>query len=109
MGLNSDASVTRLKGPARPVQPEAARATVVASLAAVDAVVLFEDDTPLALIEALRPDLLVKGQDYQRDQVVGADLVESYGGRLLLARLEPGFSTSATVSLLAGSSGPTRG
>ena len=98
VGLNSDASVTRLKGPARPVQPEAARATVVASLAAVDAVVLFEDDTPLALIEALRPDLLVKGQDYQRDQVVGADLVESYGGRVLLARLEPGFSTSATLA-----------
>ncbi len=98
VGLNSDASVGRLKGPGRPVQAEAARALVLASLAFVDAVVVFGDDTPIRLVEALRPDVLVKGADYRLEDIVGADLVQGYGGRVLLARLEPGFSTSATVS-----------
>ena len=101
VGLNSDDSVARLKGPSRPVQAEAARATVLASLASVDLVVLFEEDTPLDLIAALRPDVLVKGADYRRDQVVGGDLVEGWGGEVRLARIEPGFSTTATIARLA--------
>ena len=100
VGLNSDASVARLKGNGRPVQNEAARAAVLASLAAVDMVVVFAEDTPLALIEALRPDLLVKGADYTKDKVVGAELVEQWGGRVMLANLEPGHSTTATIAKL---------
>jgi D-beta-D-heptose 7-phosphate kinase/D-beta-D-heptose 1-phosphate adenosyltransferase len=102
VGLNSDASVKRLKGDDRPVQGEAARAAVLASLAGVDAVVLFDDDTPLAVIEALKPDVLVKGADYRIDQVVGREAVEAAGGRVHLAQLEPGHSTTATIARLAG-------
>jgi D-beta-D-heptose 7-phosphate kinase/D-beta-D-heptose 1-phosphate adenosyltransferase len=98
VGLNSDASVKRLKGPSRPVQPEGARAEVLASLASVDLVVLFEEDTPMAVIEAIRPDVLVKGADYRIDQVVGADFVQSYGGTVLLADLVAGHSTTATIA-----------
>jgi D-beta-D-heptose 7-phosphate kinase / D-beta-D-heptose 1-phosphate adenosyltransferase len=98
VGLNSDASVRRLKGAGRPVQSEEARAAVLASLAPVDLVVVFAEDTPLALIEAMRPDLLVKGADYRPDQVVGGDVVESYGGRVLLIDLLPGYSTTATIA-----------
>ena len=101
VGLNSDASVTRLKGPTRPVQNEQARAAVLASLASVDLVVLFEEDTPVELIGALRPELLVKGADYRHDQVVGAEIVEAYGGKVMLAELLPGFSTTATIAKLA--------
>ena len=102
VGLNSDASVARLKGPTRPVQPETARAVVLASLEDVDRVVIFGEDTPLALIEALRPDVLVKGADYTVEEVVGAPEVQSYGGRVVLASLEPGHSTTATLTRLAG-------
>jgi D-beta-D-heptose 7-phosphate kinase/D-beta-D-heptose 1-phosphate adenosyltransferase len=102
VGLNSDASVRRLKGAGRPVQAEAARAQVLASLASVDLVVVFEEDTPVALIEAIRPDLLVKGADYRLDQVVGGDFVRGYGGKVLLAALEPGHSTTATIRRLSG-------
>ena len=102
VGLNSDASVKRLKGPGRPVQNEQARAAVLATLAPVDLVVVFDEDTPLQLIEAVRPDLLVKGADYQREQVVGAEIVESYGGRVLLAELVPGHSTTATIARATG-------
>lgn len=102
VGLNSDASVKRLKGSGRPVQGEAARAAVLASLAAVDALVVFEEDTPEALLRLLRPDVLVKGADYQMDQVVGRDFVESYGGRVVLADLLPGNSTTATIARLRG-------
>ena len=98
VGLNDDASVGRLKGPGRPLQSEAARATVLASLATVDMVVMFADDTPRALIEAIRPDVLVKGADYRLDQVVGAELVQRWGGRVLLVELEPGHSTTATIA-----------
>jgi D-beta-D-heptose 7-phosphate kinase / D-beta-D-heptose 1-phosphate adenosyltransferase len=98
VGLNSDASVARLKGPGRPVQSEEARAAVLASLASVDLVVLFAEDTPVNLIEAIRPEILVKGADYRRDEVVGAALVESYGGKVLLAELLPGHSTTATIA-----------
>jgi len=100
VGLNSDASVRRLKGPTRPIQSEAARAAVMASLANVDLVVIFNEDTPQALIEAIRPDVLVKGSDYTRTTVVGADVVESYGGKVLLADLVPSYSTTATIAAL---------
>jgi D-beta-D-heptose 7-phosphate kinase/D-beta-D-heptose 1-phosphate adenosyltransferase len=97
VGLNSDASVQRLKGPTRPVQNEIARATVMASIGAVDMVVLFEEDTPLELITALQPDLLFKGADYRIDQVVGGELVSSYGGTVSLIELEEGHSTTAII------------
>lgn len=100
VGLNSDASVKRLKGNGRPVQAEAARATVLAGLADVDLVTVFAEDTPEALIAALRPDVLVKGADYTMDKVVGAELVKGYGGRVVLAELLPGHSTTATVAKL---------
>ena len=102
VGLNSDSSVKRLKGEDRPVQGEAARAAVLASLSAVDAVVLFSEDTPLQLIEALTPDVLVKGADYRIEDVVGREVVEAAGGRVHLAELEPGHSTTATIAPLAG-------
>jgi len=102
VGLNSDASVKRLKGATRPVQGEAARAAVLASLADVDAVALFEEDTPETLLRLLRPDVLVKGADYRLDQVVGREFVESYGGRVMLAELLPGNSTTATIARLRG-------
>ncbi len=98
VGLNSDASVQRLKGPARPLQNEQARAQVIASLASVDAVTIFDEETPLHLLAALRPDLLVKGADYRLDEVVGADLVQDYGGRVLLVPIEQGHSTTATIA-----------
>jgi D-beta-D-heptose 7-phosphate kinase/D-beta-D-heptose 1-phosphate adenosyltransferase len=101
VGLNSDASVKRLKGPTRPVQSEQARAAVLASLASVDLVVLFDEDTPEKLIAEIKPDALVKGADYRLDQVVGADIVQAYGGKVLLAELLPGHSTTATIARLA--------
>jgi rfaE bifunctional protein nucleotidyltransferase chain/domain len=101
VGVNSDGSVRRLgKGPARPVAAEAARTRVLAGLAAVDCVVLFDEDTPLDLIQALAPDVLVKGADYPRDRIVGADWVEARGGRVVRVPLVSGFSTSALVERL---------
>ncbi|HEX3234393.1 MAG TPA: D-glycero-beta-D-manno-heptose 1-phosphate adenylyltransferase [Gemmatimonadales bacterium] len=101
VGLNSDASVRRLgKGAERPVAAEAARARVLAALAAVDCVVLFDDETPRQLIEALAPDVLVKGADYSRDRIVGADWIEARGGRVVRVPLVAGFSTSALVERL---------
>jgi D-beta-D-heptose 7-phosphate kinase/D-beta-D-heptose 1-phosphate adenosyltransferase len=97
VGLNGDESVARLKGPGRPVQSEAARAAVLGSLATVDLVVIFGEDTPARIIDAVRPDVLVKGADYTVDTVVGADFVQSYGGRVLLADLVEGHSTSGMV------------
>jgi len=97
VGLNSDLSVRRLKGPGRPVQSEAARATVLASLKSVDAVVIFPQDTPLELIDVLAPDVLIKGADYQVDTVVGADLVLQRGGRVVLIDLVPAHSTTGTI------------
>lgn len=102
VGLNTDASVAALKGAGRPVQGEAARAAVLASLASVDLVTLFAEDTPRRLIEALRPDVLVKGADYRRDQVVGADLVSGWGGSVVLATLEASHSTTATIARITG-------
>ena len=97
VAINSDVSVRRLKGPARPIQTELARAAVLACFDLVDLVVIFPDETPIALIELLRPDILVMGADYSLDQVVGADFVQSYGGRVLLAELSQGFSTSDII------------
>ncbi len=101
VGLNSDASVKRLKGEDRPVQSEASRAAVLASLAAVDLVVIFDEDVPLNLINGLRPDVLVKGADYTVAEVVGAKEVQSWGGKVLLAEVLSGHSTSETIRRLA--------
>jgi D-beta-D-heptose 7-phosphate kinase/D-beta-D-heptose 1-phosphate adenosyltransferase len=101
VGLNSDASVGRLKGSGRPVQDAAARGRVLASVAAVDAVVVFDEDTPIELIRQIRPDVLVKGADYALDEVVGGDFVQGYGGRVVLADLVDGFSTTDTIARLA--------
>ena len=101
VGLNSDDSVRRLKGEDRPVQTEAARAYMLASLPHVDLVVTFEEDTPESLIGKLIPDVLIKGADYHRQDVVGADLVEGTGGRIVLIELEPGYSTTDTIARMA--------
>ncbi|MET0182097.1 MAG: D-glycero-beta-D-manno-heptose 1-phosphate adenylyltransferase, partial [Caulobacterales bacterium] len=98
VALNSDDSVRRLKGPTRPVQPIEARAAVMSGLKGVDMVMSFEEDTPLELIRALAPDVLVKGADYKENEVVGADLVKAWGGRIVLANLTPGQSTTALVA-----------
>jgi len=100
VGLNSDASVKRLKGDSRPVQNEGARAAVLASLADVDQIVIFTEDTPINLIKAIRPAVLVKGADYSKDQVVGGDLVNEWGGQVVLAKLVEGQSTTATIAKL---------
>jgi len=97
VGLNTDRSVSALKGPSRPVVPQKDRAQVLAALASVDAVVLFDEDTPLSLICALRPDVLVKGADYQGRGVVGATEVESWGGRVYFAPLSEGRSSTAIL------------
>jgi D-beta-D-heptose 7-phosphate kinase/D-beta-D-heptose 1-phosphate adenosyltransferase len=97
VALNTDASVQRLKGPTRPVQDETSRATVMASLSPVDLVTLFDEDTPLSLIRLIRPDVLVKGSDYTVDQVVGADLVQGWGGKIVLVNLKEGHSTTGTI------------
>jgi D-beta-D-heptose 7-phosphate kinase/D-beta-D-heptose 1-phosphate adenosyltransferase len=97
VALNTDASVKRLKGPTRPLQNEKARATVMASMTPVDLVMLFDEDTPLEMIEVLRPDVLVKGSDYTVDQVVGGDLVQGWGGKVVLVTLRDGHSTTGTI------------
>jgi D-glycero-beta-D-manno-heptose 1-phosphate adenylyltransferase len=101
VGINSDASARRLgKGKDRPINSETARARVLAAFAAVDCVVLFDDDTPIVLIERLEPDVLVKGADYQPEAIVGADLVTARGGRVLRVPLVTGFSTTSIVERL---------
>ncbi|MCQ8241993.1 D-glycero-beta-D-manno-heptose-7-phosphate kinase [Rhizosaccharibacter radicis] len=107
VGLNTDESVRRLKGPGRPVNDLAARAEVMAAIRHVDAVVGFGEDTPIELVRALLPDVLVKGADYAADQVVGADLVQANGGRLVLARLVPGRSTTTTIGRIRNDSPPS--
>ena len=99
VGLNSDASSLRLKGSAKPLQPEAARAAMLGNLAAVDLVCVFDEDTPEVTLEAIRPDVLVKGADYTIETIVGAEFVQGYGGRVVLAELLPGASP-ATVQRL---------
>jgi len=105
VGVNSDASVRRLgKGPERPLVAEVQRTRILAALAAVDCVVPFDEDTPLELIRALRPDVLVKGADYARDEIVGAAEVESWGGRVVRVPLVEGRSTSDLLRRLRGPS-----
>jgi len=101
VGLNADVSVKRLKGESRPVQDEASRAAVMSSLASVDLVVLFTENTPVKLIEALRPDVIAKGADYTIDEVVGGEFVQSYGGKILLVDLEEGHSTTGTIQRMS--------
>jgi D-beta-D-heptose 7-phosphate kinase/D-beta-D-heptose 1-phosphate adenosyltransferase len=105
VALNTDASVKRLKGPARPLQNEMARATVMASMAPVDLVTLFDEDTPLEMIRALRPDVLVKGSDYTIEQVVGGDLVQGWGGKVVLVTLREGHSTTGTIRRMTAPAG----
>lgn len=97
VGVNSDASVRRLKGPERPVLPQGDRAGLVAALACVDLAVVFDDDTPLRLIEAVRPDVLVKGSDWAEDAIVGAEFVKARGGRVERIALREGLSTTTLV------------
>jgi D-beta-D-heptose 7-phosphate kinase/D-beta-D-heptose 1-phosphate adenosyltransferase len=102
VGVNSDASVKRLKGPTRPVRSAPERCYVLAALAAVDCVVVFEEDTPFELICALRPDVLVKGGDYTEASIVGAPEVRSWGGDVVVIPLTPGHSTTSTIERLRG-------
>ena len=102
VGVNSDASVKRLKGPDRPVRSEGERTYVLAALEAVDAVTLFEQDTPLELVQLLQPDVIVKGGDYSPDTVVGASEVRARGGEVVIIPLTPGHSTTSTIDRLRG-------
>jgi len=104
VALNSDASVRRLKGPPRPVRTEAERAYVVAALEAVDAVTVFDQDTPREIVLALRPDVLVKGGDYSLETIVGRTEVESWGGRVRVVPLTPGQSTTRIIEALRAGS-----
>jgi D-beta-D-heptose 7-phosphate kinase/D-beta-D-heptose 1-phosphate adenosyltransferase len=105
VGLNTDASVKRLKGEDRPVQDERARAEVLAALEAVDLVVMFDEDTPIRLITEIRPSVLVKGGDYTLETVVGHDVVEAHGGEVMLVDILPGFSTTTLVKRARGGKG----
>jgi D-beta-D-heptose 7-phosphate kinase/D-beta-D-heptose 1-phosphate adenosyltransferase len=109
VGLNSDASVARLKGPGRPLQDERARARILLGLRSVDAVVRFDEDTPLELIRALQPDILAKGGDYTPETVVGREVVEARGGRLALIPFLPGHSTSTIVERIRTGKGVLAG
>ena len=97
IGLNTDASVKRIKGPTRPVNDEKARAVVLAALEFVDAVIFFEEDTPYNLIKFVQPDVLVKGKDYKAEDIVGYDIVVGKGGRVETIELVDGFSTTNTI------------
>ena len=106
VGLNSDASVRRNKGPARPINPEAERAEVLAALECVDAVSIFDDDTPADIVRRVGPDILVKGADWPADQIVGRDTVEARGGRVILEPVERGYSTTAIIEKALDASDP---
>ena len=97
VALNTDASVRALKGPDRPVQSEQVRSAVMAAIKGVDAVILFEDQTPLNVIRELQPDILIKGADYAEDQIVGADIVRARGGRIVRVTLVDGQSTTGVI------------
>jgi len=101
VGLNSDSSTKKLKGEGRPINDEASRALLLASLVIVDAVVIFEEDTPLQLIQAIQPDVLVKGGDYTLDQIVGAKEVMEAGGRVVINPIVEGFSTTGILARIA--------
>ena len=97
VGLNSDDSVRRNKGPERPINPEHERGEVLAALDCVDAVVIFDEDTPAEIVRACQPDILVKGADWPADQIVGRDTVEARGGRVVRIEVEPGHSTTSII------------
>ena len=97
LGLNSDASVRRLKGESRPVQDEYSRAVILAGMEFIDAVILFEEDTPYELIKIIEPDILAKGADYKPESIVGYDIVKARGGEILTVELTEGFSTSSII------------
>jgi len=97
VGLNSDRSVSAIKGPTRPITRESERAEILDALACVDAVVVFDEDTPHALIAAIQPDVLVKGADWAEDAIVGRDIVEARGGRVVRVAIEQGYSTTALL------------
>ena len=101
VGVNTDDSVRRLKGPTRPVKKEADRVYVLAALECVDQVVTFSEDTPLELVKRLRPDVIVKGGDYSEDTIVGADEVKSWGGRVVVVPLTPGQSTTRIIERMS--------
>jgi rfaE bifunctional protein nucleotidyltransferase chain/domain len=100
IGLNTDESVKRLKGPSRPYLDEETRAYILASMSFISAIILFEEDTPLDLIQKVRPDVLVKGSDYKPVEIVGHDLVTSWGGKVLTVDLTPGFSSTQVIGKL---------
>jgi len=97
VAVNSDRSVRVIKGPERPINPELERAEVLAALAAVDAVVVFDEDDPHAMISAIQPDVLVKGADWAADQIVGRDVVEARGGKVIRIAFAPGYSTTSII------------
>jgi D-glycero-beta-D-manno-heptose 1-phosphate adenylyltransferase len=101
VGLNSDASVKRLKGANRPINNEEARSVILASLSFVDAVVLFDEDTPYELIKAIDPDILVKGADYGIEEIAGHDIVQAKGGKVVTIPLTEGFSTTGLIEKLS--------
>ena len=103
VGLNSNESVTKLKGKGRPVVDERSRALLLASLVMVDAVVIFEEDTPLELIKKIRPDILVKGGDYKPEQVAGSKEVNEYGGKVIIKPILQGFSTTSLINKVSAS------
>jgi rfaE bifunctional protein nucleotidyltransferase chain/domain len=102
VGVNSDRSVRAIKGPERPIHPEAERAEVITALASVDAAVVFDEDTPHEIITALQPDVLVKGADWPADQIVGRDIVEARGGIVIRVPVEQGHSTTGVLEKLKG-------
>jgi rfaE bifunctional protein nucleotidyltransferase chain/domain len=101
VATNADASVRRIKGPSRPITPEHERAEVLTALACVDAVIIFDDDTPDRIIKTILPDVLVKGADWALDRIVGRDTVEARGGRVVRVPVERGWSTSSIVDRIA--------
>ncbi|MCC7037886.1 MAG: D-glycero-beta-D-manno-heptose 1-phosphate adenylyltransferase, partial [Alphaproteobacteria bacterium] len=102
VAINSDASVKRLKGPTRPVQDEQARAAILSALEMVDIVVVYDEDTPIETLKAVKPDVLVKGGQYKLEEVVGYDLIQQWGGKVVRADMEDGFSTTNTIAKMAG-------
>ena len=102
VAINSDRSVRAIKGPTRPITPEAERAEILDALACVNAVVVFDEDTPAEIIKAVQPDILVKGADWAPDRIVGRDTVEARGGKVVLMPLEQGWSTTSIVERISG-------
>jgi len=101
VGVNSDRSVRAIKGKGRPITPEAERAEILASLACVDGVAIFDEETPLAIVSAIQPDVLVKGADWAENAIVGRDVVEARGGRVVRVSLEPGYSTTSIIETIS--------